>query len=587
MRTRKFNEDTFTTWDGENLFYRIWPAADPASDQALILLHRGHEHSGRLQGLVDDLDLPQFHCFAWDARGHGKSPGERGAANSFMCLVKDLDAFARHLSITQSIPYENIAVVANSVGSVIASTWVHDYAPPIRAMVMVAPAFDINLYVPFARTGLKLLRTLRSGATVKSYVSPKLLTHDAEQARAYSEDPEITGNICVEVLLGVYEAGDRVVRDAGAIQVPILVQSAGSDKVVKTGAQLKFFDGLSSTRKQFKSYRGYYHALFHELNRAVPISDARAFLVQEFNEKTVGPEQTVQRLFEYTDREYRHLQQSASPMRESIFGIQRFLLGTLGRLSDGIRVGLSTGFDSGQSLDYLYRNRAGGAGALGRLIDRNYLNAVGWVGIRTRGDHLRTALDGAVQRCSAGGRQVRILDVATGCGRYVLDVLEKHRDAPVSAVLRDITPGNLEAGRRLAKERGCLSATFERGDAFKAEELRNTLPRPDIVIVSGLYELFPDNEWVLESLKSIASILSPGGRLIYTCQPWHPELETIARTLTNRNGDPWIMRRRTQAEMDALVELAGLRKREMHIDDLGIFTVSIATPRNIATREAA
>jgi hypothetical protein len=40
----------------------------------------------------------------------------------------------------------------------------------------------------------------------------------------------------------------------------------------------------------------------------------------------------------------------------------------------------------------------------------------------------------------------------------------------------------------------------------------------------------------------------------------------IARTLTNREGKPWIMRRRTQAEMDELVRTAGFEKLGQKID---------------------
>ena len=36
------------------------------------------------------------------------------------------------------------------------------------------------------------------------------------------------------------------------------------------------------------------------------------------------------------------------------------------------------------------------------------------------------------------------------------------------------------------------------------------------------------------------------------------------------------MRRRSQREMDQLVEAAGFRKIEQRIDDFGIFTVSLA-----------
>jgi hypothetical protein len=45
--------------------------------------------------------------------------------------------------------------------------------------------------------------------------------------------------------------------------------------------------------------------------------------------------------------------------------------------------------------------------------------------------------------------------------------------------------------------------------------------------------------------------------------------------LINRDGQPWIMRRRTQAEMAALVRAAGFEKLDMEIDAYGIFTVSL------------
>jgi hypothetical protein len=95
--------------------------------------------------------------------------------------------------------------------------------------------------------------------------------------------------------------------------------------------------------------------------------------------------------------------------------------------------------------------------------------------------------------------------------------------------------------------------------------------------VSGLYELFPDNEPIRRSLAGLAQCVESGGYLVYTGQPWHPQIELIARTLTSHRGKaPWVMRRRTQAEMDQLVAAAGFRKLDQLIDEWGIFTVSLA-----------
>ena len=64
-------ERTFISWDGAELFYRSWLPSNP-TDKALLLFHRGHEHSGRWQETVDSLEVDDVAIFAWDARGHGQ-----------------------------------------------------------------------------------------------------------------------------------------------------------------------------------------------------------------------------------------------------------------------------------------------------------------------------------------------------------------------------------------------------------------------------------------------------------------------------------------------------------------------------------
>ena len=135
---------------------------------------------------------------------------------------------------------------------------------------------------------------------------------------------------------------------------------------------------------------------------------------------------------------------------------------------------------------------------------------------------------------------------------------------------------NLEAGRKIASEAGLHNVTFQLGDAFDEASLAAMQPAPNVAVVSGLYELFGDNEPVRRSLRGLAGAVRPGGYLVYTGQPWHPQMEMIARVLTNREGQPWIMRRRTQEEMDDLVRDAGFQKIAEEIDRWGIFTVSLA-----------
>ena len=574
-------EHIFTTWDGTELFYRAWLPAKPAN-RALFLFHRGHEHSGRFSDVVSELALEDTAVFAWDARGHGRSPGERGAARSFAAVVKDVDCFIRTLAKEHGIPLANVIVLGHSVGAVAVATWVHDYAPPIRAMVLITPALRVKLYVPLAIPGLRVVQKVRGSACafVKSYVKSTMLTHDRDEARRYDEDPLIARSIAVNILLDLYDTSTRLLADAAAIRLPTLLLTAGkSDWVVRLDAQQKFFERLGSPVKRLQTFDGMYHDILHEAERGKVIDVLHGFLTEMFEHPPPAAPLLDADSRGYTKEEYDHLRQplgALSPTRWW-YATQRLVMQTAGKLSEGIRLGWQNGFDSGQSLDYIYENRPRGRLLVGKWADRAYLNAIGWRGIRQRKENLQKLLREAMERTRSDGRAVRLLDIAAGYGRYVLETVAAAGEGVVESVLlRDNIPSNLAAAQKLAAELRLPQVQFAQGDAFDEESVASLEPPPNVAIVSGLYELFPDNSQVLASLRGIARAMKNGGLLIYTGQPWHPQLEMIARVLTNREGKPWIMRRRTQQELNDLVRAAGFEKVGMEIDPWGIFTVSLA-----------
>lgn len=571
----------FHSFDGQPLFYRHWPALRPgATPRAVVLLHRGHEHSGRVAHLVDELDLPDTAVFAWDARGNGQSPGARGDAPGFEALVRDLDSFIAWIGEHHGIAVQDIAIIAQSVGAVVAATWVHDYAPPLRALVLASPAFKVKLYVPLAVPGLRLMQKLRGNFFVNSYVKPQWLTHDPERVASYRTDPLITRPISVRVLLGLYEAAERVVGDAQAITVPTQLLVSGADFVVHRGPQDRFYERLSSPIKERHLLDGFFHDTLGERDRAPAIAAVRRFVSERFAQPLVRPSLRDAHRHGPTFDEAEVL--AWPPQRNSLKDLYwRFTRAGLrvgGTLSEGIALGLQTGFDSGSTLDYIYRDQARGKGPLGRFVDRNYLDAIGWRGIRVRRTHVRELLQRAALHLRSEGRPVRVLDVAAGHGRYALDALAQGEQRADAIMLRDFSPLNVTQGRALIAAFGATDiATFEQGDAFDAQALAAAPIAPTLSIVSGLYELFADNDAVSRSLQGIAAAMREGGYLVYTGQPWHPQLEFIARALTShREGAAWVMRRRTQQEMDELVRLAGFEKVTQRIDRFGIFTVTLA-----------
>lgn len=571
----------FTTDDGLALHYKTWNVQ--GATRALVLLHRGHEHADRWDTVVPSLAMPDTAIYAWEARGHGQSPGRRGHAAGFMEYVRDLDTFFHHLQTQHGLVPESTVVVAHSVGAVVAATWVHDFAPRIAGLVLATPALEVNLIVPGALSGIRVMQKLKEDATIKSYVQGSWLTRDVNAAAVYDADKSISKDISAKVLVDLFDTAQRVISDAEVMDRPLLLFSAGADKVVKKRAIDALYTNYGCEQKTHLTLKGARHAIFHDLCRDEVCAAIKRFATRCLANFT-PPNLEADLSHPATNAEFASLKKPLpSPSIKGLsFIMQRASLGTLGRLSQGIRIGHATGFDSGESLDYVYENKARGNLGVGKVIDYFYINAIGWRGIRQRRACMNQALRYGLRQAREAGMPMQLMDIAGGAGRYLLDVLEDPEFGfDLKILCRDWSESALATGRASAQQLGLQDRiSHVRGDAFDESSLAGVEPKPSVAVVSGLYELFPDNELLHRSLRGLFSAVSAGGYLIYTGQPWHPQVEMIARTLTNRDGQYWIMRRRPQGEMDALVEAAGFKKEKQWVDDFGIFTVSIARKPN-------
>lgn len=597
-------ESCFNAYDGTAIYYRYWltmPIADIKSQAAtqslrqVILLHRGHEHSGRLAELGVQFAKAGYQVFAWDARGNGRSGGIKDHADSVTELERDLNDFVQLVRAQTGIAIEDTLIVASSIGAVLAAAWVHDYAPNIRGMILGTPALNIRLYMPFAIPTLKVARTLGMMSRVSSYVKAQVLTHDKAAQEAYNADPLISSSISTDLLIDTHATGQRLLDDAAAITAPVFVLCAGKDYVVDKQAERDFYEAINTPIKRWQLYPDSYHAIFHETNKADVFADCLDFAEQVFATSVQIPDLNDAHLASASKDKVDRL--AIKPFNPS-FAITRFAMQKFGHVSQAISAGLEHGFDSGSSLDQVYTNTPSGRGAVGRAIDKFYLNNIGWQGIRVRREHLLELAGEAIthlqmqkeaqddqhafisEQTNHGSRSYtpKLLDIASGHGAYVFDLLENFEN--LHAELRDYETHNVQALQAKAEslDMGNRVVTYQK-DAFDSSNYHNNnadKPAFDIAIASGVFELFSDNTLLATALAGMYASLQAGGYLVYTNQPWHPEQEFISKTLNNHRGSSWVMRCRSQAEMDQLVERAGFEKVSMRIDKFGIFTVSLA-----------
>ena len=561
----------FNTFDRNKIFYRKWNFEK--NKKTLIIIHRGHEHSERLNELTQDKKFLKYNIFAYDLRGHGYT--ETKTSPNAMDYVRDLDSFVKHLKNEYQIKEENIFIVANSIGGVILSAYIHDFAPNIAGMALLAPAFEIKLYIPFAKQLVTLLTKIKKDAKVMSYVKAKVLTHDVAEQNKYNSDKLINKEINAKLLIDLADMGKKLVEDSMAIELPTIIFSAEKDYVVKNSAQKKFFLNLSSKKREFIELENFYHGIIFEKERQKVYKMLDDFIQDVFKNQNTSLDTSPR---EFSRKEYERIALKEYPLNEKIFySIQKFSMRTFGFLSKGMSLGLKYGFDSGISLDYIYKNQADGNLLLGKFIDRFYLNQIGWTGIRERKKNLLTLIEEKIN--SLGEENVKILDVAGGTGNYLFDIKEKYPN--VQILINEFKKSNIEVGEEVIKKNNWENISFVNYDCFDRETYKKINYTPNIVIISGVFELFEDNNMLENTISGVAEFLDKNGAVIYTGQPWHPQLKQIALVLNSHkgHGKSWLMRRRSEKELDSLFENYNLKKEKMLIDNDGIFTVSLAELR--------
>lgn len=211
------------------------------------------------------------------------------------------------------------------------------------------------------------------------------------------------------------------------------------------------------------------------------------------------------------------------------YRILRFLLRTVGKLSDGIRLGWRTGFDSGIMLEYVYENQPRGITPLGVLCDRIFLSNPVWNGVRSRRQLLVTQLEQAISRYD----HPQVFDLAAGMGSYLFLL----PFARATIIAGDYEAEAVARGQAKAKAQGRSDITFKQNDAFDLAAF--AVRQADILVCSGFFDILTQDEQIQTVLKNGSLIAKPGARWVFTIEEHHPDLTLLKESLIDLNQKPW------------------------------------------------
>jgi alpha-beta hydrolase superfamily lysophospholipase len=248
--------------DGLALRLRHWPLPD--ARRAVLIVHGLGEHSGRYAHVAAWFRKRGFDVLSYDQRGHGETPGPRGALKHADDLLTDLAAVYNDYAAKHS---RAPLLLGHSMGGLVAARTVLDGRIQPTAMLLTSPALRSWEGAGMRRLA-QVLASLLPNLPLSNGLKVEHLSHDASVIAAYRNDPRVFSKITPRLADFIFSAGAASIADAGKLPVPTLLLVAGADKLVDPAGSSAFANAASSTGQLTTRH---FAALFHELmNEAEP-----------------------------------------------------------------------------------------------------------------------------------------------------------------------------------------------------------------------------------------------------------------------------------------------------------------------------
>jgi alpha-beta hydrolase superfamily lysophospholipase len=248
--------------DGLALRLRRWPLAD--AKRAVLIVHGLGEHSGRYAHVAAWFRQRGFDVLSYDQRGHGETPGPRGALKHEDDLLTDLTAVYNEYATKHA---RAPLLLGHSMGGLVAARTVLDGRIKPTGMTLTSPALR-----SWEGAGMRklahVLASLLPNLPLSNGLKVDHLSHDASVIAAYRNDPLVFGKITPRLADFIFRAGEASIADAAKLSVPTLLLVAGADKLVDPSGSTAFATAASSTGQLTTRH---FAALYHELmNEAEP-----------------------------------------------------------------------------------------------------------------------------------------------------------------------------------------------------------------------------------------------------------------------------------------------------------------------------
>ena len=270
------DEGTFRAYDGLSLYYQAW-LPDAARHRAVLVnLHGLGDHSGLYPTLASHFPSRGIALYAYDVRGHGRSPGQRAYLRGWHEYRADLHAFLGLVREREGdLP---LFVLGNSLGGLVVLEYALQYPKVVDGVIAAAPALGHVGVPPLFMALGRLMSRIWPRFSLEVGMDLSGLARDPEVVKTLVTDPLFHRRGTARLSTEVTAAVARVQAGAADLATPLLMLHGSADRMVLPDGSRRFFARVRHPDRQFREYPGAYHALFADLNREEVLADLERWI---------------------------------------------------------------------------------------------------------------------------------------------------------------------------------------------------------------------------------------------------------------------------------------------------------------------
>ncbi len=253
--------ETWQARDGTELFTRRW-LPDTEAKAGIVLVHGLGEHSGRYQHVAAHFTRAGYMIQSMDLRGHGKTPGQRGHADSIDLILQDIDLLLEKL--VQVNPGRPRFLYGHSLGGLLVLYYALRYKTALGGIIASGPGLASALHEQTGKLILvRILGTLAPRLTIPTGLNPNDLSRDPRVVEAYVADPLVHGRSSLGFGKGMLDMANWVKTHPQEFRVPLLIIQGSADQLVYPRGSQEFAR-LVPENVTYKLWNGLYHELHNE-----------------------------------------------------------------------------------------------------------------------------------------------------------------------------------------------------------------------------------------------------------------------------------------------------------------------------------